>query len=83
MTGRQQELDEMNAKNRSRQNNRKVYGFSNKKEEQKKQEKTPIDYSDFPKFIEHIKNTKTKKNKMDLMLEFINQEAKDINETIE
>ena len=82
MTGRQQELDEMNAKNRSRQNNRKVYGFS-KKEAQKKPEKTPIDYSDFSKFIEDIRNAKTKKNKMDLMLNFINQEAKEINETIE
>jgi hypothetical protein len=45
-------------------------------------EKPLIDYSDFNGFIDRIKNEKTKKNKLNLMLEFINQEAKEINKTI-
>ena len=87
MTIRRAEMDERNLKNRK--NNSNITGCFEKKKAVKSQwgellnqEKPTIDYSDFNKFIEHIKNTKTKKNKMDLMLEFINQQATEINKTI-
>lgn len=81
MTLRSQEMKEQNMRNRNSQKNKKVFNFLPTDEKLLKT-KTPIDYSDFNKFIGRIKDTKTKKSKLDLMLEFIKQEAEEINETI-
>ena len=84
MTLRKQELDERNLKNKNRQNKslNHIIANNNKKSKDINKPINKVDYSDFNKFIELIKNNKTKKNKMDLMLRFINQEALEINESI-
>ena len=81
MRARQEEMKQRNLQNRLK--NKKSLNFAIATTDKNiKRPKPKQDYEDFNKFISIIKDTKTKKNKIDLMLEFINQEALEINETI-
>tara|TARA_R110000772_G_scaffold212936_1_gene323505 strand:- start:1195 stop:1443 length:249 start_codon:yes stop_codon:yes gene_type:complete len=81
MLARQEEMKQRNLQNRLK--HKKSLNFANsEKPKQSNATKPKQDYEDFNKFIAIIKDTKTKKNKIDLMLEFIKQEAEEINETI-
>ena len=83
MLARQEEMKQRNLQNRLKNKKSLNYVISNKSELRNSNTVKPKrDYEDFNKFISIIKDTKTKKNKIDLMLEFINQEALEINETI-